>query len=91
MGWRFFPVNYSSCLFVVVNEFGFEMSVFPLFRSLSPPLFIPWVAVESVREGRYFFRRYVCFRLIGHRSYIQFYGSMAQKLLHMRNAAGKGA
>lgn len=52
MGIRFFPVNYGNCLFVTVNEQGFELSVLFLFRVFSPKLFIPWKEVESVKLKR---------------------------------------
>lgn len=47
------PVNYNSCLFVVVSRRGVHLSIlFPL-RFRSPPLFIPWSEVESVTEKQF--------------------------------------
>jgi hypothetical protein len=51
------PVNYSGCLFLTVADSGLHMRLLFLFRFLSPPLFIPWSAVESVTEQRIWFIR----------------------------------
>ena len=50
MGRATLPVNYKGCLFIVVNRRGLRLSVLFPFRFGSPPLFIPWSAVESVSE-----------------------------------------
>ena len=50
MGKPRLPVNYKRCLFMVVNRHGLHISVLFPFRFRSPPLFIPWSAVESVNE-----------------------------------------
>lgn len=50
MGKARLPVNYKGCLFMVVNRHGLHISVLFPFRFRSPPLFIPWSAVESVTE-----------------------------------------
>ena len=49
------PVSYRNCLFFTVADTGFLLSVFFLFRILSPPLFIPWLEVESITEERVWF------------------------------------
>jgi hypothetical protein len=54
MGLRFVPVSYGNCLFVTVSPSGLRISIFFPFRFLSPPLFVPWSAMESVTQGRYF-------------------------------------
>lgn len=48
-----FPISYKGCLFVVVNRHGFHVSVLFPFRFRSPPLFIPWSAVESITEKQF--------------------------------------
>jgi len=50
MGKAHLPVNYKGCLFMVVNRHGLHISLLFPFRFRSPPLFIPWSAVESVTE-----------------------------------------
>ncbi len=50
MGSERLPVHYRGCLFIVVNRHGLHISVLFPFRFRSPPLFIPWSAVESVTE-----------------------------------------
>ena len=55
MGTALLPVSYSRCLFITVNEGGFGLSILFLFRLLSPPLFIPWSAVESIESRRFLF------------------------------------
>ncbi|MDB6042539.1 MAG: hypothetical protein JWM63_1090 [Gammaproteobacteria bacterium] len=64
MGSRFFPVHYGNCLFITVNDSGFRLSIFFPFRFLTPPLFIPWEAVDSIEPKRFlFFLRYSVIRL----------------------------
>ena len=58
LGWSFFPVQYGNCLFVTVNPEGLRLSIFFMFRFLSPPLFIPWAKMESVEEKQIFFFKY---------------------------------
>lgn len=53
MGKERLPVNYKGCLFIVVTRHGFHVSVLFPFRFRSPPLFIPWSAVESITEKRF--------------------------------------
>lgn len=48
-----FPINYKGCLFMVVNRHGLHVSVLFPFRFRSPPLFIPWSAVESITEKQF--------------------------------------
>jgi hypothetical protein len=50
LGMRPFRASYSGCLFVTVAENGIGISLFFLFRFFSPPLLIPWSAIESVEE-----------------------------------------
>jgi hypothetical protein len=52
MGRRWIPVSYGNCLFVTVTPTGLRLSLFLPFRFLSPPLFLPWSAVESVIQKR---------------------------------------
>ena len=62
-GW--FPVSYGSCLFVTVNSMGLRLSLFLLFRFSSPPLFVPWTAVESIVQKRILFIRFTTLVLHG--------------------------
>jgi hypothetical protein len=58
-----FPVHYSSCLFVTVSNSGLSISIFFLFRFLTPTLFIPWSEVTSVELKQLLFYRYCAIRL----------------------------
>lgn len=49
---KWLPVRYRRCLFLTVADDGLFISVFFLFRAFSPPLFIPWSAVETLGEKR---------------------------------------
>lgn len=41
-----------SCLNISVNETGVHLSLFPLFRLFSPPLFVPWGHISAeVSQG----------------------------------------
>jgi hypothetical protein len=61
--WPFPVVAYGNCLFVTVSDAGFRLAIFFPFRFMSPPLFIPWDAIESVSPGRFLFSRYSLIRL----------------------------
>jgi hypothetical protein len=63
LGARFAPVSYRGCLFVTVGDRGIRLSIFFLFRFLSPPLFIPWEEVSSVEERRFLFFRHTVIHL----------------------------
>ncbi|CAG1014452.1 hypothetical protein ANAEL_04983 [Anaerolineales bacterium] len=63
---RWFPVNYSSCLFIHVGSQGLSLSVLLPFRFQSPNMLIPWSHVQSIEEQRNFF---------GTRTVIAFTGS----------------
>jgi hypothetical protein len=58
-----FPVNYSSCLFVTIGQTGFALSLLFPFRFLSPLLLLPWSQVESVEEKAWFFGRRTVVRM----------------------------
>jgi hypothetical protein len=53
-----FPVTYRGTLFITVGKEGIHLALHFLFRFLSPPLLIPWTAVESVTEQRHLFGSY---------------------------------
>jgi hypothetical protein len=52
MGPRYFPTNYGNCVNVVVSDLGIRVAVTPLFRTLHPPIQIPWSAIESCTLGK---------------------------------------
>lgn len=81
IGLRFFPVGYGNCLNVTVSERGLGLSLFFLFRFLSPPLFIPWSEVSEVKEGTFLFFRHVVVQPKNHWSRIKLYGAVAEKVL----------
>jgi hypothetical protein len=56
--YRILPVTYKGCLFFTIGKEGVYLSVSFLFRFLSPPLFIPWSAIESITEQRHLFGSY---------------------------------
>jgi len=53
VGPKLFPVSYGSCLFVRLGTEGIALSIFPIFRFLHPPLFIPWRIVTDCRRERF--------------------------------------
>lgn len=61
--WPFPVTGYGNCLFLTVNDRGFRLSILFLFRFLSPPLYIPWSAVQSVQSKRFLFVPYALIRL----------------------------
>lgn len=52
------PVNYGSCLTLVVCEYGLGLSIGWLFRFRHPPLLIPWSEFRRLEQKRalWFFR-----------------------------------
>jgi len=76
-----FPVSYRSCLFFTVADTGFLLSVFFLFRFLSPPLFIPWAQVESVTEQRVWFLQTAVIRMRDSSTKIMVRGRVAQAIM----------
>lgn len=87
LGRQSFPVNYSSCLFVKVNTMGLRLSLFLPFRFLSPPLFVPWTAVESVEQKRMLFIRFTTFVLQGTWPRITLNGAAAEAVYQACRAA----
>ena len=55
--------RYNTVLTVGADPAGLSLSVFPLFRAGSPPLFIPWEDVVQVRRERKWFATLVVFGL----------------------------
>ena len=83
IGMRFLPVNYHHCLFVTINETGFHLGILFLFRFLSPPLFIPWLQVESVAAKRLLFMRYAAVKIRGHWPTISISGNAGKRILEV--------
>jgi hypothetical protein len=81
MGAASLPVSYGNCLFVTVNDAGFGLSILFPFRLFSPPLFIPWSAVESVETRRVLFTTRVVVRLRAHWPVLSVRGSAGTCLL----------
>jgi hypothetical protein len=90
MGLSLLAVSYARCLFLTMSERGFEISVLFVFRLLSPPLFIPWRAVESVESKRFLLSRYTVVRLHDQWPAISVRGAAGERLretyLRMKNA-----
>ncbi len=81
LGKGYFPVNYSSCLFVTANRSGFELSILFLFRVFHPRLFIPWSSVESVRREKHWFFNYTAVYLHGFSKRLLLSGRVGQRIL----------
>lgn len=80
MGAPLLPVSYGRSLFVTVGDEGIGISVLFLFRFLSPPLFIPWRAVESVEAKRSLFSHYTAIRLRGQWPTISIRGNVGERI-----------
>jgi len=81
MGPPYFPTNYGNCLSVVVSAQGIRVAVGLLFRTLHPPLFIPWSAVRNCTLDRtlaIFTRATVEITGVAHP--LQFYGNCAREI-----------
>jgi len=75
------PVGYRGTLWLVLGPGGFGLSVSFPFRFMSPPLFIPWAAVESVSRRRRWFVDTAEVRLRGLPNRINISGKAGQRLL----------
>lgn len=78
---RWFPVNYSNCLFITVGRRALALSVFFPFRLISPEVHIPWTQVESVEERMFLFMRRVMVRVRDSRVKLTFWGGVGQSVL----------
>jgi hypothetical protein len=81
LGPRFFPTNYGNCVNVVVNDLGIRIAVMPLFRTLHPPILIPWSAIERStldRQFQFFTRATV--EVTGSAHPLRFYGNCAREI-----------
>ena len=87
LGRRWLPVSYGNCLFFTVAPGGLSLSILFLFRLLSPPLFVPWSKVESIKEGRFLFMRFTVVRIAGHWSQLKVYGRLGQQVMAARKSA----
>jgi hypothetical protein len=92
MGNRFMPVNYGNCLFIAVNASGIRLSILFPFRFQSPPLYVPWLDVESVSEKRFLFLfRYVVITVKEHWPRISLWGRAGQAVLKFYGAGSNRA
>jgi len=87
MGLPFVPVNYGSCLFLTINDQGFRLGIFFPFRFLSPPLFIPWAAVETAIEKRFLLMRYTVIRIRENWPILSLYGKAGKHMLEVHATA----
>ena len=58
-------ISYRRCLFFTVGDTGLHVSILLPFRFLAPPLFIPWTAVESATNRRFWSSPYLALRIRG--------------------------
>ena len=86
-GHRFLPVSYGNCLFVTVNAEGVRLSILPLFRFQSPPLFIPWSQVSAVEAKRIFFFRYSVITIRDHWSQVSLHWGAGRAVKDAYDAA----
>lgn len=84
------PVSYRSCLSVSVGDTGFGLSVLFPFRLFSPPLFIPWTAVERVDAKRLLFVQRTVVRLKDGAPTIAVHGRAGEAILAAQARAGRG-
>jgi len=87
---KWFPVNYRNCLTLDVGREGLRLAMFFPFRFLCPPLFIPWQAVESVAEERFWMVKYSVIRVRGFSARILVRGQAGEKVRSAYAAARSG-
>lgn len=87
IGWPWLPVSYSGCLFLTFAPGGMRMSILFPFRLLSPPMFIPWTAVESIVERRLLFWRSTVLTLRDNGTRIRLYGPAGRYLARTRGTS----
>lgn len=78
LGRRYLPVNYNGCLFVTVSSEGLHLSILFLLRYLSPPLFIPWSSVGSVKSRSFLSFNHYTFTIRDHWSRIGLMGKAGE-------------
>lgn len=75
------PARYNNCLSITVGQQGIDISMFPLWRLLHPPLLIPWNAIESCTEAQDWLSRYVQVTLVTSQKQFIFHGKAADAIL----------
>ncbi len=48
--WRWLPIQYHLTFFLTLSTTGFRLEVFFPMRLLHSPIYVPWCAVDEVRE-----------------------------------------
>lgn len=74
------PVGYGRSLTLTLGEEAFGLAVFLPLRFFSPPLRVPWAAVESVEARRSLFGRYVAVRIRDHWPTLSIRGEAGERL-----------
>jgi hypothetical protein len=80
LGRSFFPVSYGSCLFVRVGAAGIGLSIFPIYRILHPPLFIPWSAAAECKREKFWWFTHTAVYLTDFQTRILFTGRLGRAI-----------
>ena len=81
LGSGLMPLSYRSCMIIRVDQAAISLSVFPLFRFFHPKLLIPWSAVSSCRQERFWFFECTSIDLIEPQIQMRFLGKAGKEIL----------
>jgi hypothetical protein len=83
--------NYSNCITLGVNKYGFYISILPIFRIGHPPLFIPWTDISTEDGNRRLFFKIVIFKFAKQPDVpMVFSKRLAERIFKMRQESQQG-
>jgi hypothetical protein len=74
------PMSYRSCMTIRLDSIGMSLSVFLPFRFFHPPLLIPWNAVSSCRQERFWFMKCTAIELLDPQMQMLFLGKAGKEI-----------
>jgi hypothetical protein len=80
LGKGLFPVNYGSCLSVRVGVRGIRLATLIFFRLFHPPFFIPWSAVSTCKDEKFFFLKQTAVYLTAPDTRLRFTGRVGRAI-----------
>lgn len=89
MGRAHFPINYTNCLLLTINDKGLNLSILFPFRFLSPPLFIPWSRFNSAQKKSFLLMPYYLFAIRDHWARIGLFSEAGHRAKQAFDAAVK--
>ncbi len=81
--------TYNNCVHIVPDERGLHLRMTLFFRFNHPSIFIPWSAIRSCTQGRFFFQRSAVLSLGDSDSQLRIIGTAVPTVMEMYAFASK--